>query len=108
MPSPLHQATGMSRPAEVHVPPLSRYERWSIGLALIFVSIVIEVAERLPRLDRFKPHYQPSRFPSITAACEGDRRYATVKAEVVDLRRAAPRRPGGSSGRRLRLVGPRD
>lgn len=108
MQSPSHQATGMSRPAEVHVQPLSPYERWSIGLALIFASIVIEVAERLPRLDRFKPHYQPFRFPSIAGVCDGDRRYATVKAEVVELRRAAPSRPRRSSGRPLRLVGPRD
>jgi hypothetical protein len=123
MPSPFSQATGLSRAGEIHVigsprpqhpllqevsQPLSLYERWSIAFGLIAAAIAIEVAERLPRLDRFKPHDRPFRFPTVTGACDADRRYATVKAEIVDLRRDARRRPGSSPGEPLGLVGPRD
>lgn len=123
MPSPSNQDTGPSRPAEIHVirgsdpqhsvlhqesRPLSLYERWSMAFGLIAAAIAIEVAERLPRLDRFKPLDRPFRLPPVTGACDSDRRYATVKAEVVDLRRGGPRRSGGSPGRPLGLLGSRD
>lgn len=123
MPSSFSQATGVCRPAEVHVigrphpqrpllqeeyRPLSLLERWSIGLGLIVAAIVIEVAEHLPRLDRFKPHHQTFSFPAISGSGGVDRRYSTVRAETVDVRRGSPRRPGCSTERPLRLVGPRD
>ena len=123
MPSPFSQATGLSRPAEIHViggphaehpplqqesQPLSLFERWSMAFGLIAAAIAIEVAERLPRLDRFKLQDGPFRFPPVRGACDSGWRYATVKAEIVDLRRDAPRRHGASAGRPLGLVGPRD
>ncbi|HEX6393818.1 MAG TPA: hypothetical protein VFZ97_10265 [Acidimicrobiales bacterium] len=33
--------------------PLSLCERWRLGFALVVASIVIDVAERLPRWDHF-------------------------------------------------------
>jgi len=101
MSSTFSQGTSMARPTRPHLVgssdrhgplaeelfrPLSLCERWSLGFGLIVASVVIEVLERLPRLDRFKPKYQPFRFATVTV--DPERRPSTVKAEIVDLRPA--------------------
>lgn len=35
------------------LPPLSMCERWSLGFALLVASVVVAVAERLPRRNQF-------------------------------------------------------
>ncbi|HEX6394988.1 MAG TPA: hypothetical protein VFZ97_16265 [Acidimicrobiales bacterium] len=89
--------------------PLSLCERLRLGFALTAASVVIEVAERLPRWDRFKLQHEPVRFLKI-----GPRRLPEKlpdklpgKLAVVDLRERARApmqrpRPRPTTGNQLR------